>query len=47
MLAAWTQLFGLLTFELTNQTRGVVDDHEALFAATARLGAATIGLAAG
>ncbi len=47
VLAAWTQLFGLLTFELTNQTRGVVDDHEALFTTTARLGAATIGLASG
>jgi len=47
VLAAWTQLFGLLTFELTSQTRGVVDDHEALFTTTARLGAATIGLAAG
>jgi AcrR family transcriptional regulator len=43
-LAAWTQLFGLLSFELSNQTRGVVEDHAALFAATARLGALTIGL---
>jgi AcrR family transcriptional regulator len=43
-LAAWTQLFGLLSFELSNQTRGIVDDHAALFAATARLGALTIGL---
>ena len=44
VLAAWTQLFGLLNFELSNQTRGVVHDHAALFAATARLGALTIGL---
>jgi AcrR family transcriptional regulator len=44
VLAAWTQLFGLLGFELSNQTRGVVDSHEALFSATARLGAHTIGL---
>jgi AcrR family transcriptional regulator len=44
VLAGWTQLFGLLTFELTNQTRGVVDDHEALFLTTAALAAATIGL---
>jgi hypothetical protein len=43
-LSAWSQLFGLLGFELSNQTRGVVDDHAALFAATARLGALSIGL---
>jgi AcrR family transcriptional regulator len=43
-LGAWTQLFGLLSFELANQTRGVVEDHAALFAATARLGALSIGL---
>jgi AcrR family transcriptional regulator len=43
-LAAWAQLFGLLGFELSNQTRGVVDDHAALYAAAARLGALTIGL---
>ena len=44
VLAAWTQLFGLLGFELSNQTRGVVESHEALFSATARLGAHSIGL---
>jgi AcrR family transcriptional regulator len=44
VLAAWTQLFGLLSFELSNQTRGVVEDHAALFEATARLGARSIGL---
>lgn len=44
LLTAWTQLFGLIGFELTNQTRGVVEDHEALFLATARLGARNIGL---
>ena len=43
-LAAWTQLFGLLSFELSNQTRGVVEDHAALFEATVRLGALSIGL---
>jgi AcrR family transcriptional regulator len=43
-LAAWTQLFGLLSFELSNQTRGVVEDHAALFEATTRLGALSIGL---
>jgi AcrR family transcriptional regulator len=42
--AAWTQLFGLISFELTNQTRGMVDDHAALFDATARLGAGWLGL---
>jgi AcrR family transcriptional regulator len=44
VLAAWTQLFGLIGFELTNQTRGVVESHDALFTATARLAAHTIGL---
>lgn len=33
-LAAWTQLFGLIGFELTNQTREMTTDHEALFVAT-------------
>jgi AcrR family transcriptional regulator len=44
VLAAWTQLFGLIGFELTKQTRGVVESHAALFTATARLTAHTIGL---
>lgn len=44
MLAAWTQLFGLVGFELTNQTRGMVERHGDLFDATARLGAERIGL---
>jgi AcrR family transcriptional regulator len=44
VLAAWAQLFGLLSFELSNQTRGVVTDHAALFEAIARLGARSIGL---
>jgi Tetracyclin repressor-like, C-terminal domain len=44
VLAAWSQLFGLLSFELSNQTRGVVEDDAALLAATARLGALSIGL---
>ena len=30
-LAAWTQLFGLIGFELTNQTREMTTDHAALF----------------
>lgn len=38
-LAAWTQLFGLIGFELTNQTRGMTTDHAALFrSATAAMG---------
>ncbi len=44
IVAAWTQLFGLVSFELTSQTRGLVEQHEALFLATARLGARQIGL---
>jgi AcrR family transcriptional regulator len=44
VLGAWTQLFGLLGFELSNQTRGVVESHEALFVATVRLSAHSIGL---
>lgn len=43
-LAAWTQLFGLIGFELTNQTRGVVEHHAALFDTTARMGGERIGL---
>lgn len=35
-LAAWTQMFGLIGFELTNQTRNVVTDHAALFDASVR-----------
>jgi AcrR family transcriptional regulator len=44
IIAAWTQLFGLLTFELFGQTRGFVDDDEALFRAAATAMAAAIGL---
>jgi AcrR family transcriptional regulator len=44
-LAAWSQLFGLLSLELFSQTRGVVSEHELLFASTARLMADRIGLA--
>lgn len=43
-LLAWTQLFGLLTFELFGQTRGMVDDHEALFTDMAALTADRLGL---
>lgn len=43
-LVAWTQLFGLVGFEVFGQTRGVVDDHEAFFTAAAGAMAAGIGL---
>lgn len=43
-LLAWTQLFGLLTFELFGQTRGIVDDHAAFFHDAAAAMAAHIGL---
>lgn len=43
-LVAWTQLFGLLSFEVFGQTRGIVEDHEAFFAASAGAMAAGIGL---
>lgn len=45
VIAGWTQLFGLLSFELTNQTRGVVKHHRDLFDSSARLMATQIGLA--
>ena len=44
VLLAWTQLFGLLSFELFGQTRGVVTDHEALFATATASMATAIGL---
>lgn len=44
-LTGWTQLFGLLSFELSNQTRGMVNHHRDLFDASARLMATQIGLA--
>jgi len=43
-IAAWTQLFGLLTFELFGQTRNLVADDEALFRDTAHAMATRIGL---
>lgn len=44
IITAWSQLFGLLTFELFGQTRNFVSDDEALFRAAATLMAASIGL---
>jgi AcrR family transcriptional regulator len=44
VLLGWTQLFGLLGFELFGQTRGVVADDEALFTSAARAMGRHIGL---
>lgn len=43
-LVAWTQLFGLVSFEVFGQTRGIVEDHESFFASAAGAMAAGIGL---
>ena len=43
-MIAWTQLFGLVSFEVFGQTRGMVESHDALFRATAEHAAATLGL---
>jgi AcrR family transcriptional regulator len=40
----WTQLFGLLGFELFGQTRGLVSDHRAMFVTAAHQMGAVIGL---
>ena len=47
IVTAWSQLFGLLTFELFGQTRNFVSDDEALFRAAATAMAASIGLRSG
>jgi len=46
IITAWSQLFGLLTFELFGQTRNFVSDDEALFRAAATAMASSIGLRA-
>jgi AcrR family transcriptional regulator len=43
-IAAWTQLFGLVSFELFSQTRGMVTDDETLFRAAVTAMADQIGL---
>lgn len=43
-IAAWTQLFGLVGFEITGQTRNVIHEHAALFDATIGAMAVAIGL---
>lgn len=45
LVAAWTQMFGLVSFELFGQTRNVINDHEGLFRATVTTMAAQLGLA--
>ena len=47
MVAAWTQLFGLVSFELTNQTRGIIDSHERFFILAVRTTGYAIGLRSG
>ena len=44
LLLAWTQLFGLLTFELFGQTRNFVQDDERLFRDAATTMARHLGL---
>ena len=44
LLAAWTQLFGLVSFELFGQTRNAIHAHEELLDATATAMARVIGL---
>lgn len=43
-VVAWSQLFGLLTFELFGQTRNFVSDDDALFRSAATAMAAVLGL---
>ncbi|MGA9277248.1 TetR/AcrR family transcriptional regulator [Ilumatobacter sp.] len=44
VVIAWTQLFGLVSFESFGQTRNLVQNHAALFESTARRTAQIIGL---
>jgi AcrR family transcriptional regulator len=44
IITAWSQLFGLLSFELFGQTHNFVSDDEALFRAAATVMAGSIGL---
>ncbi len=43
-LAAWTQLFGHLSFELFGQTHGLIADHDAFFREVSAVMGARIGL---
>ena len=42
--AAWTQLFGFVSFELTGQTRNAIEHHTELFDSCVRTMATVIGL---
>lgn len=44
-IVAWTQLFGMVSFELFGQTRNAITDHEELFDLAVRQMAAHIGIA--
>lgn len=44
VIAAWTQLFGLLSFELFGQTRGLIVDHDAFFRDASTVMGSRIGL---
>lgn len=44
LLAAWTQLFGLVSFELFGQTRNVIHAHDELLDATATAMTRVIGM---
>jgi AcrR family transcriptional regulator len=44
VLLAWTQLFGMVSFEVFGQTRGIVTAHEALFESAAEHAAALLGM---
>ena len=44
LLGAWTGVFGLLSFELFGQLRGIVSHHELLFDAAVRVAARDVGL---
>lgn len=44
VLIAWTQLFGLVSFEVFGQTRGLVEHHAQLFETATRRLAGLIGL---
>ena len=43
-IAAWTQIFGMISFELFGQTANVIHAHEELLVATTRTMAALLGL---
>jgi AcrR family transcriptional regulator len=44
VLAAWMQLFGMVSFELFGHTKGVIDDHEEFFADRVQALADDLGL---